>query len=540
MGFDSAFDPASYPYASARACVYAARGMVATSHPLAAQAGLGILKQGGNAVDAAVATAAALTVLEPTSNGIGGDAFALVWHGGKLYGLNSSGRAPASISIDKVRALGHSEMPRAGILPVTVPGAPGAWAELSGRFGTMRLAQLLAPAVIYARDGHPVAPTVARFWKAAAEAYGKLRSGMQLEPWFDTFAPGGRAPRAGEIWASRGHADTLMEIGATNAESFYRGRLAELVAGHCAGAGGFVTADDMAAFRPEWVEPVRAAYRGHEVWEIPPNCQGMVALVALNILKGYSFGPHERGSAATLHRQFEAIKLAFALGKAVITDAGRMRHSVAEMLSDGFADGLRAKIGCRAAEPCAHPPAGGTVYLCAADAKGNMVSYIQSNYMGFGSGAVVPGTGIALQNRGADFSLDPDHPNALEGGKRTYHTIMPGFLTKGGEAAGPFGVMGGYMQPQGHVQLVMNTLDFAHNPQAALDAPRWQWTGGRRFEVEAGFDEAALGELRAMGHEIAVARDPAGFGRGQAIWRCASGALVGGTEPRADGAVAGI
>ena len=533
------FNALSYPYPSARTCVYAKRGMVATTHPLAAQAGLSMLNKGGNAIDAAIATAAALTVVEPTSNGIGGDCFALLWSNGKLHGLNSSGKAPKNISIDKVKSLGHEKMPKFGLLPVTVPGVPGGWVELNKKFGKLQLWECLKPAVNYARYGHPIAPTVGKFWQYAYNAYSRNKDGSEYYAWFDAFAPNGRAPRIGEMWTSKDHANTLEEIGTTNAESFYRGRLAEQIADFSAKNGGFITAYDLADFSPEWVSPISTNYRGYDVWEIPPNGQGLVALIALNVLKGYNF--EHRDSAETYHRQFEAMKLAFTLGKAVITDSLYMKYTTDELLSDGFTAELRAKIGKTAAEPAAYTPNNsGTVYLAAADGDGNMVSFIQSNYMGFGSGIVVPGTGIALQNRGADFSLDPYHANALEGGKKTYHTIIPGFLTKDGVPIGPFGVMGGYMQPQGHVQVIMNTLDFAHNPQAALDAPRWQWLEGKKFEVESGFPAHIVDELRAKGHEITVSIDSGGFGRGQIIWKDKNGVLVGGTEHRADGAVVGV
>ena len=533
------FDALNYPYPSARTCTYAKRGMVATTHPLAAQAGLSMLQKGGNAIDAAVAAAAALTVVEPTSNGIGGDCFAILWSGGKLHGLNSSGKSPKSISIDKVKKLGYEEMPKLGFLPVTVPGIPGGWAELNAKFGKLRLDECLAPAVNYAGNGHPVAPIVCKFWQYAYNAYKRDEDGSTFDAWFNTFAPMGRAPFIGEMWASKDHANTLEEIGATNAESFYRGRLAKQISSFFAKNGGFITEEDMADFSPEWVNPISTNYRGVDVWEIPPNSQGLVALIALNILKGYYF--ERRDCADTYHKQFEAMKLAFTLGKAAITDSLHMKYSTNELLCDDFADELRSRIGSEAIEPALYVPnSGGTVYLAAADDAGNMISFIQSNYMGFGSGVVVPGTGIALQNRGADFSLDPTHVNALAGGKKTYHTIIPGFLTKNGVPVGPFGVMGGYMQPQGHVQAIMNTIDFAHNPQAALDAPRWQWIKGRQFEVESSFPSHIVDELRAKGHEITAKSDNASFGRGQIIWRDENDVLIGGTEHRADGAVVGF
>lgn len=531
------FDPLAYPYPSRRNCVYAARGMVATSQPLAAQAGLSILQQGGNAIDAAIATAAALTVLEPTSNGLGSDAFALIWTQGKLHGLNSSGPAPRSLSIEALKRAGLDEMPRHGLAPAMVPGAPAAWVELNRRFGRLPLSQVLAPAAEYAERGYPVSPTLGRYWQAAFESYRRQLTGEVFRPWFDTFAPEGRAPAIGEIWRSPDHARTLRLIGETAGEAFYRGELAERIAAFVSRHGGYITLEDLASFRPEWVEPLHVHYRGYDVWELPPNGQGLVALLALNILKGFSFGAREE--VETYHLQIEAIKLAFADGLRYIADPRSMDITAEALLSDAYAEERRRLIGRTALEPApGRPPRGGTVYLAAADGEGNMVSYIQSNYMGFGCGIVIPGTGIALNNRGHTFRLDPDHPNRLEPGKRPYNTIIPGFLTRDGQAVGPFGVMGGFMQPQGHVQVVTNAIDFAMNPQAALDAPRWRWTEGRTVELEHAVPAHIADALARRGHDVRWALDAGGFGRGQIIWRMPDGVLVGATEPRTDGQVA--
>ncbi|MCL2360224.1 MAG: gamma-glutamyltransferase family protein [Defluviitaleaceae bacterium] len=531
------FDPLVSPYPSTRNLHYARGGMVATSQPLAAQAGLDVLKKGGNAIDAAIATAACLTVVEPTSNGIGGDAFAIVWTDGKLHGLNSSGPAPMAISIDKVKALGHTEMPKHGWIPVTVPGAPAAWASLNRRFGKLTLEECLAPAIHYARNGYPLSPSLGRGWAGGYNYYRRNFTGPEYAPWFETFAPKGRAPVTGELWKSEAHATTLEEIAATGATSFYEGSLADKITAFSKKHGGFLREEDLAAFEPEWIDPISVKYRGYDIWELPPNGQGLVALIALNILNGF---PPTVDALETYHRQFEAMKLAFTCGKATITDPTHMAIPTKDLLGYTFADALRGQIGPRALEPAAFlPPKGGTVYLATADGDGNMVSFIQSNYMGFGSGIVIPGTGIAMQNRGADFSLDPAHPNALTGGKRTYHTIIPGFLTKDGEALGPFGVMGGYMQPQGHVQVIMNMIDQKLNPQAALDAPRWQWTQGKNFEVEHHFPKAIAQGLAARGHRISIPLESGSFGRGQIILRDPStGVLIGGTESRTDGGIA--
>ncbi|MCF8168360.1 MAG: gamma-glutamyltransferase family protein, partial [Rhodoferax sp.] len=464
------FNTNHYPYASRRTAIFANRGMVATSQPLAAQAGLSVLQAGGNAIDAAIATAAALTVVEPSANGIGGDAFALVWHGGKLHGLNASGPAPRSMTLESITSLGHKTVPKYGPLPVTVPGTPAAWAALAQRFGRLPLRTSMARAVELARDGFPVSPTVAYAWQQATRLFRQEFRAAHFKHWFDTFAPE-RAPQPGEIWRSAGHADTLQSIAETGAASFYSGALAEKIADFVQSAGGHLQIEDLANYRVDWCQPISTNYRGYDVWEIPPNGHGLVALLALNILKGFDFS--ERDTLLTHHRQIEAIKLAFADGLAHIADPAHMRMSVSDLLSDAYANERRALIGTRAARPVAGEPArGGTVYLSTADSEGNMVSLIQSNYMGFGSGMVVPGTGIALHNRGNNFSLDATHPNCLAPGKRPYHTIIPGFLTRDGAAVGPIGVMGGFMQLQGHVQVVMNTVDFALNRQAALDAPR--------------------------------------------------------------------
>lgn len=527
-----------HPFPSRRTTAMARNGMVATSQPLAAQAGLDILRQGGNAIDAAVAAAACLTVVEPTSNGIGGDAFALIWAKGRLHGLNSSGPAPKALSIEAVTRAGHTQMPSHGFTPVTVPGAPAAWAECVRKFGRLPLARVLKPAIDYARNGYPLTPVLARYWSLAHRTYSAMLKGEEFRHWFETFAPNGRPPAAGEMWSSPGHAATLEVIADTHAKAFYSGELAEQIHSFSARHQGYISAQDLADFSPQWVEPIGTDYRGWRVWEIPPNGQGLVALMALNILA--QFPPAHWGDEETVHRQIEAIKLAFADGREYITDPGHMQVAVEHLLSPGYASKRQAEISATASQPQpSNPPQGGTVYLATADGEGNMVSFIQSNYMGFGSGLVVPGTGIALQNRGHNFSLDPSHHNALAPGKRTYHTIIPGFLTKEGQPVGPFGVMGGFMQPQGHVQVVMNLADFGLNPQAALDAPRWQWLEANNVAVEHHFPAHLAQKLARRGHQVRVALESGGFGRGQIIIRDPdTGVLAGATEPRTDGAVA--
>ncbi|GAE36433.1 gamma-glutamyltransferase [Halalkalibacter akibai] len=528
-----------YPYESKRNVVYGRKGMVATSQPLAAEAGLDILKQGGNAIDAAIATAACLTVVEPTSNGIGSDCFALVWVNGELHGLNGSGQAPQALSIEAVQQAGYEkELPKFGMIPVTVPGTPGAWAELSRKFGKLPLTDVLAPAIKYAEEGFPLSPTLAYYWKRAYEGYSKALQGEEFTAWFETFAPNGKVPEVGEMWASPGHAYTLRLIAETNGKAFYEGEIADQIDQFFQKHGGFLRKEDLAAYEPEWVNPISVDYKGYQVWEIPPNGQGLIALEALNILKGFDFP--EKESTNTYHKQIEAMKLAFVDGLKYITDAESMSVSVEELLSDEYAEKRRQLIGEEAILPePGTPQKGGTVYLATADEEGNMVSFIQSNYMGFGSGVVVPGTGIAMQNRGHNFSLDPSHDNALKPGKKTYHTIIPGFLTKGNQAVGPFGVMGGFMQPQGHVQVVMNTIDFNLNPQAALDAPRWMWSEGKKVHVERALPAHIVDELSRKGHVISVEANGGPFGRGQIIWRDPkTGVLAGGTESRTDGHIA--
>jgi gamma-glutamyltranspeptidase / glutathione hydrolase len=532
------FDSSYQPYATKRRPLYARNGMVATSQPLATQAGLEILQKGGNAIDAAVATAACLTVVEPTSNGIGGDAFALIWTKGKLHGLNASGPAPQLLTVEALKQRGIEEMPVSGFVPVTVPGAPAAWAECVKKFGKLTLKEVLAPAIRYAEEGYPLSPVLAKFWGKAVKNYKSRLTGPEFATWFETFAPDGRAPKVGEMWSSKNHANTLREIAETESESFYKGDLADKIDAFSKQYGGFIRKEDLENYKPEWVDPISVNYRGYDVWEIPPNGQGLITLMALNLLKGFDFT--EKESTETYHKQMEAIKLAFSDGKEYIAERGSMRYSVEELLDETYADARRKLITDTALTPApGEPPKGGTVYLCTADGEGNMVSFIQSNYMGFGSGLVVPGTGIALQNRGHNFSLDPNHANCLAPGKRPFHTIIPGFLTKGDQPVGPFGVMGGFMQPQGHLQVVMNTVDFHLNPQAALDAPRWQWTKDKTVEVEATFPHHIAQALAEKGHDIHIALEPNSFGRGEAIWRDPeTGVLCGGTETRTDGAVA--
>jgi gamma-glutamyltranspeptidase/glutathione hydrolase len=528
------------PYPSSRSATVARRGVVATSQPLAVQAGIEMLWRGGNAVDAALATAIALTVVEPTSNGIGADAFALVWDGARLHGLNGSGRAPGALSLEVVQEAADGVMPARGWLPVTVPGAPAAWRDLHARFGRLSFGQLFEPAIRYAEEGYPLSPILAHGWAHAANAYAQM-DGVAFRGWMETFAPAGKVPRAGDMWRSPGHAATLRRIAESGGEDFYSGEIARGIAAFARETGGYISEGDLAAHTSTWVEPISASYRGYEAWEIPPNGQGIAALIGLNILEGFGLAEYERDSVESFHLQIEAMKLGFADAHRYVADPERASVPTEQLLSKGYAERRRSLIGERALMPEAgDPQSGGTVYLCAVDGDGMMVSFIQSNYMGFGSGIVVPGTGIALQNRGHGFSMDAEHPNRLEPGKRPYHTIIPGFLTREGEAVGPYGVMGGFMQPQGHLQMVVNTVDYAMNPQASLDAPRWQWKEGLTVEIESDAGHAIVEGLRARGHNVHLAEASGGFGRGQIIWRLPSGAYVAGSDKRADGYAAGI
>ena len=533
-----------HPYASQRRPVVAANGMVATSQPLAAQAGLQALRRGGNAVDAAVATAVTLTVVEPTHNGIGGDAFALVWDGGRLHGLNGSGRAPAALTPVVVRGAGYTSMPEQGWMTVTVPGAPRAWRDLHERWGRLPFETLFEEAIRYAGEGYPLSPVLARSWQRSIEVY-RANTGAEFAGWLPTFAPAGFMPTAGAFWASQAHAQTLQEIAQSGAESFYRGPLAERIAAFSAETGGMLALSDLAAHTSTWVEPLKTNYRGYDVWEIPPNGQGITALIALNILEGFDLARFPRDSSASLHLQIEAIKLAFADARRYVGDPEHQGEPVealwAGLLDKGYASARRRLVAETATlHPPGDPVRGGTVYLCAADRDGLMVSMIQSNYMGFGSGIVVPGTGIALHNRGNGFTLEDGHPNQLAPGKRPFHTIIPGFLSKDGEALGPFGVMGGHMQPQGHVQMVVNMIDYGMNPQASLDAPRWFWRAGLEVDLEQPMPAHVVRGLSDRRHAVAVVPAVEGFGRGQIILRLPGGAYIAGSEPRADGAAVGF
>jgi len=528
-----------YPYTSTRPVTFAPNGMVATSQPLAAQIGLDALKRGGNAIDAAVATAIAMTLLEPSSNGIGSDLFALVWDGGKLHGLNGSGRAPQALNPQVIRDLGHDAIPAYGWLPITVPGAPRGWKDLHSRWGTLPFADLFAETINYAEAGFPLQERLARYWTSAAKRYGTMPE-PEFAGWRETFLPEGFTPEAGAHWTSPGHAATLRRIAETGADAFYNGDVAQQIVDFAQRTGGPMTLEDLANHTSTWVDPITTNYRGYDVWEIPPNGQGIVALMALNILEGFDLRQYPRDSVQSQHLQIEAIKLAFADAQRYVGDPqGDLPPIYGQLLDKAYAAERRALINEQAGLPTfGDPQKGGTIYLCTADKDGMMVSLIQSNYMGFGSGVVVPGTGISMQNRGHGFVLEEGHPNVLAGGKRPFHTIIPGFLTRDGQAIGPFGMLGGHQQPQGHTQMIVNMVDYDLNIQATIDAPRWHWSTGKGITVEQTMAPHVVRGLADRGHQVTI-QDEGPFGTAEIIQRLPNGNYVAAVESRVDGTAAG-
>ena len=527
----------SQPYASQRMPVNA-RNVVATSHPLAAQAGLQVLHDGGNAVDAAVATAACMTVLEPTSNGIGGDCFALVHDGEAVLGLNGSGRSPAAL--DAARIMACETYPRLGWDPVTVPGCVRGWVDLNQRLGRLTFSDCLKPAIRYAREGFLVSPLTAGFWARGAETF------RGMDDWESTFLFDGKPPAPGQLITLPDHADTLESIAETGGRSFYEGELATAIAEAARADGGALNEDDLAGHCSLWVDPIRVAYRGVEIHEIPPNGQGIAALIALGILEHFDLPGMEPDTPEVLHLQIESMKLGFADAHRHVADPDCLDTTCEALLGPDRIAELADRLDPERAQrfDSGIPKPGGTILLTTADEEGRCVSLIQSNYAGFGSGVVIPGTGIAMQNRGACFSLAPGHPNVVAPSKRPYHTIIPGMMTPGPGGTESdlmtFGVMGGFMQPQGHLQLISRLRDFRQNPQAALDAPRWQWIQGLEVRVEAGFSSGVIDGLRDLGHQVSLAGGVMDqFGRGQAIHRLDEG-WSGASDPRADGQAVGF
>ncbi len=518
----------------------ARRGMVATSQPLAATAGLRVLMDGGNAIDGAVAAAAALSVVEPASTGAGGDLFALVWMDGekRVRALNASGRSPAAASPEELRGRGLTAVPTESAYAVTVPGAVSGWAALLDAHGMMPLSEVLKPAIGYATDGYPVSEVISSHW---ADSVPKLLA----HPSGNELLMGGRAPRTGEVMRLPKLAGTLRAIAEGGADAFYNGPLAERTARFVQEQGGWLSAEDMANHGAAWVEPISTDYRGVTCWQCPPNSQGVNALMALDLAEGFDIPGMGFQTVDAYHHLIECMRLALADGLYHVTDPERMRVSVEELLSKSYASRRRKQIRPDAVMgPVASDLAsshGDTVYVACIDGDGNACSLINSVYMGFGTGLVVPGTGMALQNRGASFSLDPAHPNALEPNKLPYHTLIPGMATRGGELWLCYGVMGAMQQAQGHMQVLVNMADFGLDPQGALDAPRFSVRADDEVAIEDMVRPDVISDLEGRGHNLTV-RPPHGifFGGGQIVERDPeTGVLKGGSEPRLDGCALG-
>jgi gamma-glutamyltranspeptidase/glutathione hydrolase len=528
-----------------RSEVIAQHGMAATSHPLATQIALDVLKAGGNAVDAAIAANAALGLMEPVGNGMGGDLFAIVWDPKtkKLHGVNGSGRSPQSLTLEHFRKLGLTHIPKHGPLPVSVPGCVDGWFMLHGRFGKLPIADVLAPAIRYAREGHPVAETIAYYWQRSVPVLGKW-------PGFnETFTVKGRAPAKGEVWKNPALAGTLEALATQGRDAFYKGDIARRIAAYMKEQGGFLSYEDLAAHKGDWVEPVSTNYRGYDVWELPPNTQGVAALQMLNILEGYDLKSYGFGSVEHVHLLVEAKKLAFEDRAKYYADPAFSKIPLKQLLTKKYAGQRRKLIDpARAAAryDAGELREGDTIYLTTADASGMMVSLIQSNYRGMGSG-MCPGLGFCLQDRGELFTLEPGHANTYAPGKRPFHTIIPAFVTKKGEPWLSFGVMGGDMQPQGHVQILLNLIDFGMNLQEAGDAPRVYHTvpnaltnepdtAGAELFLESGFPQETVRALAQRGHKTGTISGP--YGGYQAIKR-EQGVYYGASESRKDGHAAG-
>ncbi|MEX1025233.1 MAG: gamma-glutamyltransferase [Planctomycetota bacterium] len=537
----------SLPHAT-RSEVFATKGMAATSQPLATQAAIEILRAGGNAIDAAIAANAVLALVEPTGCGLGGDLFAIVWSAeeGGLVGLNASGRSPASLTLEHLRSLEIDAIPPHGPLPVSVPGCVDGWCVLSERFGALPLAAVLAPAIRYARQGFPLSELVAYYWSRNANVLSKY-------PGFaEQFLVDGRAPAKGEVFRNPNLASTLEAIAKNGRDGFYAGEVAERIGDFMAEHGGFLTAEDLTAHRSTWVAPVSTRYRGYDVWELPPNGQGIAALQMLNLLEPYDLAEMGWGSADYLHHFVEAKKLAFEDRARLYADPDFANVPVAKLISKEYANERRKLIDSKRAaqryDAGARLQDGDTIYVATGDAEGNMVSLIQSNYRGMGSGMAPDGLGFVLQDRGELFDLEPGRANTYAPGKRPFHTIIPAFVTKDGAPYLAFGVMGGGFQPQGHVQVLVNMLDFGMNLQEAGDAARWEHAGssqptGERMidggivSAESGIGAEARAGLRERGHTLGDRRGV--YGGYQAVMRLPTGVLVGASESRKDGMAAG-
>jgi gamma-glutamyltranspeptidase/glutathione hydrolase len=541
--------PVGRAFAS-RSEVIARNGMVATSHPLATQAALQTLREGGSAVDAAIAANSCLGLMEPTGCGVGGDLFAIVWDPKtrRLHGLNASGRSPRALTLEEFRRRGLKRIPSYGPLPVSVPGCVDGWYELHGRFGRRSMASNLAPAIRYAREGFPLTEVIADGWARNVKNLSGYSNVLAV------YAPGGRTPAKGEVFRNPALAETLSTIAAGGRDAFYRGELARRITGFMKAQGGFLSEEDLVAHRSEWVDPVSVSYRGFEVWELPPNGQGITALMMLNLLEGFEVAASGFGSARHLHWFTEAKKLAFEDRAAHIADPAFASVPVRGLLDKAYAQKRRELIrpDRAAATPVAGNPQGGrdTIYLCVADSDGMMVSLIQSNYRGMGSGMCPDGLGFILHDRGEAFDLAEGKPNTYAPGKRPFHTIIPAFVTQGGEPFLAFGVMGGDMQPQGHVQVLMNLIDFGMNLQEAGDAPRAYHTdsseptgeriaSGGQLYLEHGFPAESVRELVRFGHKVGFTGS-GNFGGFQGIlWDRTNRVFIGATESRKDGQAAG-
>ena len=536
----------THGYPSQRLPLFA-RNVVATSQPLAAQAGLRMLLKGGNAVDAAIAAAAALTITEPVSNGLGSDAFCILWDGKALHGLNASGRAPQAWTPDYFKRKYGSDAvapPVRGWDSATVPGAVAGWTAMSQRFGKLPFADLMEPAIEIAERGYAVTPVVQQKWVAAVPL-------LENQPGYAAaFMPRGRAPQVSELFKFADAARTLRLIAQSKGAAFYQGEIAVAAARHAQENGGAMTAADFAAYQPEWVTPLGQDYAGHTLHEIPPNGQGIAALIALGILKNFDLASLAVDGVDSQHLQIEAMKLAFADVYRYVAEPDSMECTAPQMLDADYLASRAKLIDMKRAQdfPAGNPNdphrRGGTVYLSTADESGMMVSFIQSNYLGFGSGVVVPGYGLSMQNRGHGFSLEARSPNVVAPGKRPFHTIIPAFLTRDGQPQMSFGVMGANMQPQGHLQTLVRMLDYAQHPQAACDAPRWRYNAGLEINVEATMNPAAVQGLAERGHRMEVINDSyQDFGAGQFIWRLGdpgSHGYVAASDPRRDGQAVGF
>lgn len=529
------------PYPTTRIPVFA-RNAVSTSHPLAAQAGLRMLWKGGNAVDAAIAAAAAMTICEPVSNGLGSDAFAILWDGKELHGLNASGRAPQAWTPEYFRKKygdNAATPPKRGPDSITVPGAVGAWVAMSEKFGKLPFADLLEPAIEIAERGYLLPVVVQQKWAAATPELGDLPGFRQ------GFLPWGRAPKVGELFRFPAAAQGLRRIAETKGQAFYGGEIAVALERFLKEHGGSATARDFEAYRPEWVTPIAKNYRGHTLHEIPPNGQGIAALMTVGILSHFDLAAMKVDGVDSQHVQIEAMKLAFADVYRFVAEPSSMEVSAEQLLDDAYLASRAKLIDLKKAQDfgAGNPVKGGTIYLTAADENGMMVSFIQSNYMGFGSGCVEPTFGISLQNRGHGFSLRPGS-NQVAPGKRPFHTIIPAFLTKDGQPVMSFGVMGANMQPQGHMQTVVRMLDYGQSPQAACDAPRWRFNAGLEINVEQQMDPSTVQGLADRGHVMEVINDNyQDFGAGQFIWRAGDPKVEGyvcASDSRRDGQVAGF